>query len=890
MDSHPTPILFQGLTLPSNSSIRLPSTSSISSAANTVVIHLARSALSSHSAVPTISKPITPSYNVTAQKRPIRVVRRGKLHLHIEPHPLIQTRQKQQEVQEVLRIIKDLHAWSTEPDIGPDACREREGIFKSFSDWLNSTEKTLRYLHINWSMIPPVFYEKYVQDHVAALRVECPPHNAPKRGLLELTGLENLKNLKVFKISGAGIKEIPEKFIQNLRYLNHLEFLEITDTHASQFPESIGELIHLHNLILNNNEKLTQLPRSLVHLNKLKILHLDGCKKLEHLPDSSPNPLHISDESYRFSNLRSLWNLRLSSCHALRQIPPSICQLRELRVLDIDHCRLLNELPNQMNELENLHTLRMSNTNIESLPPSLYQLALIKPPGFLRSPWNETVNWMYAALNGQKQPYSVQRDTLRITITHATRAPFAQEHLELLVTELKHKGRLKNPPSRVFVKHENEAGIDAGGLRKDFFYHLLPDCARQMKGDADPILTHKEDFFLLERGITRSDMLLSESIFCLNIGSLLGTLFSGLGGTTCKIGNVFPEHFYYGLLALAIDDQPLIAFKAMNPERQERLCRTLALNDKNGIQDSEGNLLFHLTCLKNDFTLLDPQTPISVLDLYKIWKLINHYEGDEQDETITHKIPLSLIPFLVPDALITTYDMFQNETFLKESFSGGLCNAFREALKQEENQTEVLYALEKYMFETYSRQCEPLVAVTLGFQSSVSLNTLYDKLLNTDDPLVASLSHDPLLEFGPVLANCIQGPRFTRENFNLLIRRSVVDASIDIGEALRDIVGVIGNWYLSNAATDDQSKKMLRCINGTDVITADMPPLEFREPSMRSNGTADPYTRFHTCFSQVDLGRELLDQEITTLEGRNQLITIWLRHIDAAFEGGFSLQ
>ena len=93
--------------------------------------------------------------------------------------------------------------------------------------------------------------------------------------------------------------------------------------------------------------------------------------------------------------------------------------------------------------------------------------------------------------------YEIRRDTT---------VPFAQEHLKLLVEELERSRRLADPPHQVFVTYgAGEDPMDGGGLRRDRFYHIFPDYARQIKDNLDPIFVYNEEkhCFILERPINR---------------------------------------------------------------------------------------------------------------------------------------------------------------------------------------------------------------------------------------------------------------------------------------------------------------------------------------------------------------------------------------------------
>ena len=355
-------------------------------------------------------------------------------------------------------------------------------------------------------------------------------------------------------------------------------------------------------------------------------------------------------------------------------------------------------------------------------------------------------------------------------------------------------------------------------------------------------------------------------------------------GNACKIGNVFPEHFYAGLLHLACNppDDGEYSFIGVLLQH-DSTCRVLALHDKNGLADGAGNLLFDLECLREELKgepgpLTDHDLPFSVGDLYKIWKLMNHYEDFA---SIREKFDINFMRECIGEEFVAM-----------NAFPEGMLEKFRRELNLGNNRARIPLILKRYMYEQYYRQAEPLEYVAKGFQSilrylppGTDLQTLiYQQLVNANEAM--GLRDIP---WAAALSNVIQGPPFTRTAFDALIDRSVVRES-PIQEEVRVRMHVIRDWYRSNAATDAQRKEMLRCMNGTDVIITDMRPLEFDGPAKRSDDTPDPYSRFHTCFGSVDLGTELMELNPVEAEGRNALINTWLNHIAEAMRAGISIR
>ena len=365
-------------------------------------------------------------------------------------HPLEAATQEQEypalrqrwERQEIARILGDVHRWSTDQNVNPDIQKARARIWETLSSQMTAwglNGSTTGILVLQGNILPTfIFREKFIQDKLTELTIACQEKDATNdSGTLELQGIENLKNLTDLMIKGVGIKQILG-LSESIKNLTALTRLSIRDTSISQLPESIGYLSNLQELSLFYNKNLIRLPGSLVRLCNLRELSLTGCMALRNLPDTSPDPFAITDTSYRFGNLRALQSLDLTDCRALKKLPQSICELRHLENLCLVFCMALEKLPECMDALGNLQELDFWETKIESLPVSLYRLALNKPPSFLPFPWDATVQWMRTAQEltirqsqNPSPPYIVTDNTLRIEMRRDTAVPFATGTLKL---------------------------------------------------------------------------------------------------------------------------------------------------------------------------------------------------------------------------------------------------------------------------------------------------------------------------------------------------------------------------------------------------------------------------------------------------------------------------
>ncbi|XP_044499793.1 disease resistance protein RGA2-like isoform X1 [Mangifera indica] len=88
--------------------------------------------------------------------------------------------------------------------------------------------------------------------------------------------------LRALNLCGSGIKKLSDSIasLVSLRYLN------ISNTLIETLPETVCELSHLQVLDLSYCCDLTELPRLLTKIFKLRHLIINGCDRLSHLPDN----------------------------------------------------------------------------------------------------------------------------------------------------------------------------------------------------------------------------------------------------------------------------------------------------------------------------------------------------------------------------------------------------------------------------------------------------------------------------------------------------------------------------------------------------------------------------------------------------------------------------
>ncbi|GKF77123.1 NB-ARC domains-containing protein, partial [Tanacetum coccineum] len=141
--------------------------------------------------------------------------------------------------------------------------------------------------------------------------------NLKGNNLLEVPeSIGGLSCLWKLNLEGNNLSEVPE----SIGGLSCLKKLNLEGNNLSEVPESIGGLSCLKKLNLKGNN-FSSLPGSLSQLFDLGRLIVDGCKKLEVLPELSP----------------SIWKIDASNCTSLREVSVSSRYLKDM-VIELINC------------------------------------------------------------------------------------------------------------------------------------------------------------------------------------------------------------------------------------------------------------------------------------------------------------------------------------------------------------------------------------------------------------------------------------------------------------------------------------------------------------------------------------------------------------------------
>ena len=138
-----------------------------------------------------------------------------------------------------------------------------------------------------------------------------------------------------------------------------IKMLDLSGSNFDTLPNSVSNLKHLRLLNLNGNKRIKKLPNSVCKLFHLQTLWLQGCEGFENLPKE-------------FGNLISLRHLRITT---KQRALTGIGRLESLRILRIFECENLEFLLQGTQSLTALRSLSIRGCrSLETLAPSMKQL------------------------------------------------------------------------------------------------------------------------------------------------------------------------------------------------------------------------------------------------------------------------------------------------------------------------------------------------------------------------------------------------------------------------------------------------------------------------------------------------------------------------------------
>ncbi|TYG47455.1 hypothetical protein ES288_D11G339700v1 [Gossypium darwinii] len=190
-----------------------------------------------------------------------------------------------------------------------------------------------------------------------------------------------LKSLERFYLHGCSRLEI---FPEVMDTMEELYMLDLLGTALKELPSSIGNLIGLKDLIMNNCQNLVCLPDSFCKLKSLERFYLKGCSRLQIFPEIMETmkrlyQLDLSGTALKelpssIGNLIGLKYLKMNNCENLVCLPDSFYKLKSLKRFYLKGCSRLEIFPEIMDTMERLYELDLSGTALKQLPSSIGNL------------------------------------------------------------------------------------------------------------------------------------------------------------------------------------------------------------------------------------------------------------------------------------------------------------------------------------------------------------------------------------------------------------------------------------------------------------------------------------------------------------------------------------
>ncbi|CAN6562137.1 unnamed protein product [Malus baccata var. baccata] len=170
-----------------------------------------------------------------------------------------------------------------------------------------------------------------------------------------------MKSLETFDLSFCSILE---KFPEISEFMEKLSKLYLQGTAIKELPRSINNLTGLVTLNLEYCRELEILPHSIVQLKSLQFLNLSGCPKVKGFPGN-------------VGNLEGLRELRLDET-SVEVLCPSISSLENLEILSLKQCKKFHSLSSSIH-IRSLQTLNLSGcSNLHNFSEILEVMNLVE--------------------------------------------------------------------------------------------------------------------------------------------------------------------------------------------------------------------------------------------------------------------------------------------------------------------------------------------------------------------------------------------------------------------------------------------------------------------------------------------------------------------------------
>lgn len=178
-----------------------------------------------------------------------------------------------------------------------------------------------------------------------------------------------LNNLKKLDLGANRLKKA-----EGLYQLNKLTHLHIWKNRLDNFPDRIGELTELQELVVSYN-KIEGNLSDLTELKKLKVL------------DISFNQFNALDGISGLSGLEALYADSVFKNGSIHEIPASISELVNLQAIDFSHNQL-SSLPSEMDSLDRIEKLLLAGNKFSEPPVVTSKLSSLEVVDFSQNNFN----------------------------------------------------------------------------------------------------------------------------------------------------------------------------------------------------------------------------------------------------------------------------------------------------------------------------------------------------------------------------------------------------------------------------------------------------------------------------------------------------------------------
>ncbi|KAK2656991.1 hypothetical protein Ddye_010043 [Dipteronia dyeriana] len=285
--------------------------------------------------------------------------------------------------------------------------------------------------------------------------------------LIENRILFKLKKSKSLKIRNVDLSEAIEYLSNELRFLKWPKY-PLNSIPSDFQPQKLFEL----NLCYS---RIKYLGKDMKVFQKLKTIKLNYSHNLIETPD--------------FTKAPNLEMLDLEGCKNLVSFPSNVSGLKLLKILNLQGCSDLDKLPQNLGELECLEDLDLGGTAIRQVPPSIARLTNLKTLSFRACLWSlKTLDLRDCGLLEGALPNDIgslcSLKELQLSNKYFFSLPESIRELsKLKILCLENCQWLRSlpelPPNTIFVAAEDcpsltdVLGALRGGASKNFALHLF---------------------------------------------------------------------------------------------------------------------------------------------------------------------------------------------------------------------------------------------------------------------------------------------------------------------------------------------------------------------------------------------------------------------------------